>query len=164
MKKAIGILLTLLLNLVNYEAQAYDFSVVNAEGVEIYYKHIGDGRVEVTSGPTKYSGDVIIPEEVNYANIMMCKITCIGKKAFFECDELSSIIIGNNVTYIEDYAFQGCSGLISIKFSLVHLSEAAGAGDCPAEVGAGDGSAQNRRAGGKDKGGGLITRSARMAS
>ena len=41
-------------------------------------------------------------------------VTRIGKKAFMQCTELSSITIGNSVTSIGNSAFYDCRGLTSI--------------------------------------------------
>lgn len=95
-------------------ACAYSFSAKNADGVTIYYNFIGDERLEVTSGPTKYSGDVVIPDEVNYLNMAMYKVTSIGERAFYECSDLKSVVIGNNVTWISHYAFTNCSNLTDL--------------------------------------------------
>ena len=92
----------------------------------------------VTSNPNKYSGDVVIPDEVTY-NDTKYSVTSIGSKAFFyreyssltsvtipnsvtsigeyafaNCSSLTSLTIGNSVAFIGDGAFQGCSGLTSM--------------------------------------------------
>lgn len=41
----------------------------------------------------------------------------IGSKAFYNCSNLTSVTIGNNVTRIGSYAFYNCSKLTSIVFS-----------------------------------------------
>jgi len=41
-------------------------------------------------------------------------VTTIGSSAFFACS-LSSVVIGNRVTNIENYAFESCSSLSSVK-------------------------------------------------
>ena len=55
----------------------------------------------------KYKGtdnEVIIPDGVKR----------IGKEAFYDCENLTSITIPNGVTSISDKAFQLCTGLASI--------------------------------------------------
>ena len=42
-------------------------------------------------------------------------VTSIGKKAFQDCTNLTSVTIGNSITSIGDYAFRGCSSLTSIE-------------------------------------------------
>ena len=60
--------------MVGKKALAYDIEVKNADGVTIYYNYINDGKeLEVTTktiGSYKYSGSVVIPEEVTYMNIV----------------------------------------------------------------------------------------------
>ena len=89
---------------------AEDFSV---DG--IYYNILADktNEVEVTSGSTKYSGSVTIPETVTYDGTTY-SVTSIGEWAFAYCSSLTSITIPNSVTSIGRYAFLGCSGLTSI--------------------------------------------------
>ena len=91
--------------------------VAHADSVEIdgiYYNLIPKGKVaEVTSNPNKYSGDVVIPETVEY-NGVQCSVTSIGEKAFSSCWSMSNVNIPNSVTSIGDYAFSGCSGLTSV--------------------------------------------------
>ena len=41
-------------------------------------------------------------------------VTSIGRKAFYNCSGLTSVSIGNSVTSIDQYAFYGCSGLTSV--------------------------------------------------
>ena len=61
----------------------------------------------------KYSGDIIIPETVDYDG-KTYSVTSIGKWAFYDCPGLTSVTIGNNVTNIGDYAFEYCSVLTSV--------------------------------------------------
>ena len=44
-------------------------------------------------------------------------MTSIGNSAFCECRGLTSAIIGNGVTSIDNYAFYGCTNLAEIDFS-----------------------------------------------
>ena len=61
----------------------------------------------------KYSGEVVIPESVEYKGISH-SVTSIGKYAFRDCSGLTSVTIPNSVTSIGDGAFSGCSGLTSV--------------------------------------------------
>ena len=61
----------------------------------------------------KYSGDIIIPETVDYDG-KTYSVTNIGDYAFEYCSGLTSVTIGNSVTNIGDYAFEYCSGLTSV--------------------------------------------------
>ena len=91
--------------------------VANADAVEIdgiYYNLVTKIKsAEVTSNPNEYSGDVVIPDTVEY-NGVQYSVTSIGSIAFSECIGLTSVTIGNSVTNIGDCTFQGCSGLTSV--------------------------------------------------
>lgn len=88
-----------------------------AEAVEIdglYYNLITKGKVaEVTSNPQKYSGNVIIPEKVNYDGVEY-SVAILGEMAFFQCTGLTSVSIPNSVTSMGGGVFYGCTGLTSI--------------------------------------------------
>ena len=68
-----------------------------------------------TVGVTKSncSGDISIPENVVYKG-KTYSVTTIDNNAFYDCSELTSVIIGNNVTSIGHYAFWRCSKLTSV--------------------------------------------------
>ena len=75
----------------------------------VMYKH--DGLYYYSENP--YSGDITIPETVNYKG-KTYSVTCIDGDAFRYCTGLTSITIPNSVTHIFDGAFFGCTGLTSI--------------------------------------------------
>ncbi len=95
--------------------------LANAETVEIngiYYNLSTEtNTAEVTYAPDDadyyYSGDIVIPETVNYEGISY-SVTSIGFYAFSICSNLTSITIGSSVTSIGSSAFAFCSGLTSI--------------------------------------------------
>ena len=115
------VLFMMLLCMICIGASAHDIEVANADGVTIYYNYSADGKELIVtyrgnkydSYNDEYSGVVVIPEEVTYMNRTR-KVTSIGNYAFFYCDGLTSITIGNSVTSIEWCAFEGCSGLTSV--------------------------------------------------
>ena len=61
----------------------------------------------------KYSGDIVIPQNVEYGNVIY-NVTSIGEYAFYDCENLTSIEIPNSVTSIGDDAFTFCRSLTSI--------------------------------------------------
>ena len=68
----------------------------------IYYNYTGSNTVEVTYklySNRGYSGDIIIPEQVDYNGITY-SVTSIGHAAFRLCSALSSIDIPNSVTLL----------------------------------------------------------------
>ena len=98
----------------------FDFSVVNEDGVTIYYNIISedDKTCEVTYTPNSrgggtYSGIVNIPSSVIF-NGATYSVIAIGQKAFSSCSGLTSVTIPNSVTSIGNSAFRGCGRLTSI--------------------------------------------------
>lgn len=115
-----------MLLLIDATASAYDFAVKNEDGVTIYYEEINSIylRVEVTSGPSKYSGIVNIPSSVTYEGTTY-RITDIGDSSFSNCTELTEVTIPNSVFSINRCAFSNCTGLtkITIPESVTSIEE-----------------------------------------
>ena len=121
-------------NIVEAELIGYEF-----EYGGIRYKIVENNTVSVTSGETKYSGPVVIPNQVTYLGTTYSvisiergaffdcssltsitipnSVTSIGENAFYHCNSLTSIIIPNSVMSIGEYAFQGCSSLTSVTIA-----------------------------------------------
>lgn len=93
--------------------------MASAEKVEIdgiYYNLDLEAKTaEVTSNPNQYSGNIIIPENVSFENIL-CDVISIGFRAFEDCNGLTSVIIPNSVKKIMEGAFKDCRNLTSITF------------------------------------------------
>lgn len=86
----------------------------------IYYKSISEENqtVSVTyhdDGYNRYSGDIIIPRLVfDQSMSFFYKVVSISDKAFYNCDNLTSINVEAEITEIGDSAFYNCKSLISI--------------------------------------------------
>ena len=107
MTKKLSLLFALMLS--TLMASAYDAQV---DG--IYYNLITEAKqAEVTSGDTKYTGSVTIPESFTYDGVTY-SVTSIGSAAFAGCSGLTSVTIGNSVTSIGEGTFSGCKGLTSV--------------------------------------------------
>ena len=65
-----------------------------------------DGKTLILYAAGKQETSFTIPDGVEI----------IGKNAFFECYDLTSVVISNSVISIGDYAFCGCGSLASIKY------------------------------------------------
>ena len=92
-------------------ANAYD-AVID----DIYYNLDEDNKTaEVTYGSTKYTGSFSIPATIIH-NGNTYIVREIGKYAFYNCTDLTSVTLPNSrYQYsIGDFAFQGCSNLTSI--------------------------------------------------
>lgn len=104
--------------------------VASADAVEIdgiYYNLVSKAKkAEVTTNPNKYTGDVVIPKSVTYADVEY-SVTSIGKSAFSECSGLTSVFIPNSVTAIGSFVFSGSSGLTSVTIpnSVTAIGESA---------------------------------------
>ena len=83
----------------------------------IYSLDDGDKTAQVVNGRGygfNVSGDVVIPSKIE-AGEYVYKVTSIGGRAFYDCEEMTSVSIPESVTSIEDWAFWGCSGLTSVR-------------------------------------------------
>lgn len=99
MKKIFLLLWFVLLGL--FEVQAYQF-----EKNGIYYD-IVNGKAVVVSGDVSYSGDVVIPDSVEYDDVYL-EVDSISEYAFQKSESLSSIVLPKSLTSIGESAFSGC--------------------------------------------------------
>ncbi|MDE5585348.1 MAG: leucine-rich repeat domain-containing protein, partial [Muribaculaceae bacterium] len=117
MKQKLLFLIVMLAFLLPARLSAYDF-----ESGGIYYDYSSwDDESQtykeacVVSSPdnNKYSGDIVIPAEVEYEGHTY-SVTSIGGYAFYECSSLTSIELPNSVTSIGYGAFCDCGDLASV--------------------------------------------------
>ena len=106
MKKIFTLLLTV----------AASVGIMFAQKVQIgdlYYNLNGTSQTAEVAGNSSASGEIIIPASVTY-NEVVYSVTNIGKSAFEDCSDLTSVTIPNSVTSIGESAFEDCSGLTSV--------------------------------------------------
>jgi hypothetical protein len=112
----IKLLLVLLLSMTNMVAFADEVNGIN-------YGFSGT-EATVTSGSSKYSGNVVIPESVTY-NGNTYSVTSIGEHAFYGYSGLTSVTIPNSVTSIGGSAFYGTAWYNNQPVGLVYAGKVA---------------------------------------
>lgn len=85
------------------------------------------GKITIPSTVYEYRvtsiGEQAFYECKNISEVVISEgVTVISKSAFYGCSGLTSVSIPNSVTTIEEHAFQNCSGLISIALPNSMLS------------------------------------------
>lgn len=104
------IIVTTILSIVIKVSFAYDFII---DGIYYTYDSKNQSAI-VTSGDNKYFGNITIPAKITY-NSREMEVKKIDGKAFYECDQLTSVKIMPSRIYIGEYAFYGCSNLTAIN-------------------------------------------------
>ena len=128
------VLLVLLLSALGMtKGFAYDFSAVCETGQTLYYNIAEEitHQVELTCpgngdcwwGYDKPTGYLVLPEEVEYDGVTYT-LTMIGDGAFYDCTDLTSVVIPNTVTYLGYGVFGFCTGLtwVSLPDSITYIS------------------------------------------
>ena len=90
----------------------YALSKVEVDGL-FYYLNEDDKTAILTKGWPLYSGDVIIPETINYEG-KTYSVTKIDGGAFSTCKDLNSVTISGGVKEIGSYSFYSCKKLSSV--------------------------------------------------
>lgn len=115
----------LLLFVVATVARGADFQAVAPSGQTVYYK-IVQGGVEVTfpynaqypndgwNGYTKPTGALVIPDSVGYGGVTYA-VKAVSNHAFYECTDLTSVVVPEGVAAVRASAFRGCTGLTAIS-------------------------------------------------
>ena len=114
--------LTLILSMLSVSVSAYDFEI---DGLYYNVLSIDTLTVEVTSGENKYSGNIVVPSQINFKDRIF-KVIRIGDHAFYQC-QIQSISLPESIKEISSGAFYGCYQLQGITFpgSLELIGEAA---------------------------------------
>lgn len=106
----------------SYKAADYWENFINVIGISIiddfevdgiYYHALNENTAIVIKHPEMenyYCGDVVIPDSVTHQD-MQFAVVGIDDRAFEDCSELTSVVIGNSVENIGEEAFQGCTSL-----------------------------------------------------
>lgn len=110
---SITFLLIMLMSMVGTKASAYDFEVD-----EVYYTVVSIEDLTCAIAPryydaSNYSGDFIIPKEVQYKGRTF-KVIKIDANAFLK-SSVSSVTIPEGITAIGNYAFSQCKKIVSMQ-------------------------------------------------
>ena len=84
------------------------------DGIRYHVRSIYGVEVVKKSDVNGYSGNVVIPESISIGGNTY-EVTSIGEEAFYNCNNLMSVIIPNTITTIGYQAFAGCKNLKSIE-------------------------------------------------
>ncbi len=119
-----------------YQYSIYDLGESDTEGwkvmelnepVTLTYNIISESEktVEVVFDPSYLEiKDIVIPEiAIDPQTGIEYTVVAIGKMAFDDCPEIRSVIMGNSITRIEDYAFNMCDNKILHNIGYIKFSE-----------------------------------------
>ena len=81
----------------------------SAENDGYYVYEIWDGEAIITGCDRSIEGDVIIPEKLGGI-----RVSAIGEKAFYNCADISTVTIGDNIKSIGKAAFAHCYALSEV--------------------------------------------------
>ena len=101
----------------NHILDPIDEGVVNVDGI-YYLLDEQNGVATVTRRNERgnsYKGDVVVPDEVTFEGSTYT-VTAIGERAFEDCADLNSLVVGKNVAII-GFAALGSAGLSTITFA-----------------------------------------------
>ncbi len=109
----------LLFSLLGFNAKAYDFTAICTTGQTLAYSITSDTMpytVSLVRGDASLSGDIEIPESVEYNDIVY-SVTAIGDTAFFHESSITSITVPNTVTSVGERAFYDCRGIRGLVYN-----------------------------------------------
>ena len=126
MKKFLLLMLFMVTSIAAWSNDGEQFTWNTVEGVPVTYTIISEEQKTCKVGYTyvkkegtrraidvSTSGPVTIPSTANGYSVKE-----VSAYAFYECENLSSVVIPNGVTYIGKSAFCRCKGLMSIVLLL----------------------------------------------
>ncbi len=119
MRKIYTLILLFLASLLATSAKAYDFTAICATGQTLAYTITSDTMpytVSLVRGDASLSGDIEIPESVEYNDIVY-SVTAIGDTAFFHESSITSITVPNTVTSVGERAFYDCRGIRGLVYN-----------------------------------------------
>ena len=81
-----------------------------------------DASTGIITGYTGTESDIVIPYEIDGVSVVN-----IGENAFFDKQQITSVVMPNSITSIGKYAFLACSNLVSLTLSnkLINISDSA---------------------------------------
>ena len=82
---------------------------------DFIYRLVSNEDVEISGPVDEITGNVNIPETVVY-NGKIYQVVSIADRAFFQCNEITSLNIPATVTSIGDAAFAGCTSISVVHF------------------------------------------------
>lgn len=97
------------------------------DGIKYSVLSAENRTVEVISnGWSSYTGDIVIPETVEYDDAIY-NVTAVGESAFWFCSDMTSVVIPNSVTVINRRAFAFCwnAGDIQLPANVVTIGDEA---------------------------------------
>lgn len=94
---------------------AIDFEV---NGIKYYTSSLTNSTVKVVGKTDSYTGAIVIPESVSYQGNNYA-VTCVGEDAFLNKTDITSIVIPQTITLIDDGAFAGCSNIDKVYISSI---------------------------------------------
>lgn len=136
------------IDLISTEGTDYNVALKNWEEFHLdgfHYRYNSVGLVVCQCSAYQYNGDITVPSTVIYRGgeyavkeieksaFYQCKditsiivgdsVSSIGSSTFYGCSSLKTITLGNGITTISDYAFYGCSSLenLTIPANLVTI-------------------------------------------
>ena len=105
MKKNICCLVVLLITSFSFANDGLEYSIVSEKNKT--------ARVDGLNSFGANLEEIVIPEYYSYSGVQY-RVISINQRAFYDCQNIKSIVIPESVTTIGSYAFQYCFNLVSI--------------------------------------------------